>query len=302
MNKEIKIGDILETNNFGKIKIISEEGYKNNKLSFKVEFLNSGNFAIFDKYAILKGSIQDTDYIYKRILGEIRNSNSFGPFKILELVTKSRRVYYKIEFLNTGYQRLARKDSIDSGRVCDYSIFKDKEYKNRCKNIWYKIKERNKNKNILISKEWFESFENFEKWYYKNKYENYLEIDKDILSILNNNGILKYSSETCLLIPAEINCEFVNLHNFPSVHYKNNKYKIKFDCKLLKLENYWLENENLDSLILEYLDIIYKGLKIIIDKYKSILPIELYNKLYNFDNNDLNKFKKYIINYKLSIL
>ena len=55
------------------------------------------------------------------------------------------------------------------------------------------------------------------KWYKENKYAEFLEVDKDILSIIKNDGILKYSKDTCLLLPPELNSEIVNLTNIPTI-------------------------------------------------------------------------------------
>ena len=130
----------------------------------------------------MDGSVQDTDFIYNRIIGEIRNSNSCGPFKINKILSQSRRVYYEVEFLNTGYKTKARKDQIDCGRVMDYSITieenRDREY-----SIWYHVIKRSQKEGINICKEWRENRENFVKWFKTNKYSDFLQVDKDILSI-----------------------------------------------------------------------------------------------------------------------
>ena len=165
---KINIGDIFESKNYGAFQIIEEAPKKNEKQCFKIQFLNSQNYKIVDKYSILDGLVQDTDFIYKRIIGEIRNSNSSGPFKINKILSQSRRVYYEIEFINTGYKTKARKDQIDCGRVTDYSL-KREELKDRPSNIWYRIWGRNKDFGIFVCEEW-KNREEFINWYNKNKY------------------------------------------------------------------------------------------------------------------------------------
>ena len=287
---KIEIDDIFESKNYGAFKIIEESLAKNKKQCFKVQFLTSGNCKIVDKYSILSGVIQDTDFIYKRIIGEVRNSNSFGPFKINKLLSKSRRVYYEIEFLNTGYITKARKDQIDCGRVTDYSLEKQED-KYRELTIWYKVIKRSKNINIDICEEWKDR-ECFVKWFKENKYSNFLQIDKDILSIQQEKELRIYSPETCLLLPEEINGAESALHTISKIYFKDDKYYIKFDCLEMDIENYKLIAESKEELIENYLKIVYEGFKIIVDKYKNTLPQRIYNLLKNLD---LVKNKNFIL-------
>lgn len=288
---KIEIGDIFESKNYGLFKVIREVDKKNNKQYFEIQFLNSGNYKIVNKYNILDGVIQDTDFIYKRIIGEIRNSNYYGPFKINKLLSQSRRVYYEIEFLNTGYKTKARKDQIDYGRVTDYSLKKE-ENKNRELSIWYQVLDRSKKFNICICKEWRENKEKFIKWFEDNKYTSFLQIDKDILSIQKGLKERLYSPETCLLLPAEINNSESCLHSISRIYYKNNSYYIKFDCLEIGIENCKLIANSKEELIEKYLNIVYEGFKSIVNKYKDILPLKIYNILMNLD---LNKNKEYIL-------
>lgn len=286
---KIEIGDIFNSNNYGAFKIIKETQKKNNKACYEIEFLNSGNHKISDKYNILNGSVQDTDFLYKRIIGEIRNSNSCGPFKINKILSQSRRVYYEIEFLNTGYKTKARKDQIDCGKIIDYSLKKE-EKENKGNSIWYHIWRRNKELGTLICEDWKDK-EVFINWYNKNRYAEFLEIDKDILSI-QKEKIRQYSPETCILLPGEINNAESCLHSISKIYFKNSEYYIKFDCLELGIENCKLVAQSEEELIIKYLKIVYEGFKVIVNKYKDILPSYIYNLLINLD---LNKNKQYIL-------
>ena len=83
----MEVDEIYPSNYYGDVVILECCGYnKNRKLCYKIKFLNSNNIGIFDKYSIENGSIEDIEFIYNRIIGEIRNSNSFGPFKIIDLI------------------------------------------------------------------------------------------------------------------------------------------------------------------------------------------------------------------------
>lgn len=294
----MEVDEIYPSNYYGDVVILECCGYnKNRKLCYKIKFLNSNNIGIFDKYSIENGSIEDIEFIYNKIIGEIRNSNSFGPFKIIELVSKTRRVYYKIKFLNTGFETIVRKDCIDNGRVTDFSITLNKvENINRFNSLYYHLLKRVKDNNLDISDEWRNNKKSFEKWYKENKYAEFLEVDKDILSIIKNDGILKYSKDTCLLLPPELNSEIVNLTNIPTIKLKYNLFEIVIDCFNLKIENLHIKENNIEDLINKYIDVKFKSFLFTLEKYKYILPNKLYLYLKNLD---LEAFKNYIIKYKI---
>ena len=54
---------------------------------------------------------------------------------------------------------------------------------NRFNSLYYHLLKRVKDNNLEISDEWRNNKKSFEKWYKENKYAEFLEVDKDILSI-----------------------------------------------------------------------------------------------------------------------
>lgn len=152
--------------------------------------------------------------------------NTHGDsFRILEYV-KTDEVY--IEFLSTGFKRMASLGNIKKGNVADLakpSVYnvgylglgkytsKVNGVQEPCYKIWQTILQRCYNpkcssyknygeKGVTICEEW-KNYQNFAKWW-EDHYKNWMQdwvIDKDIL--VKNN--LTYSPETCCLVPIKIN-------------------------------------------------------------------------------------------------
>ena len=145
-------------------------------------------------------------------------------------------------------------------------------------------------KDCEVSEEWY-NFQNYAKWYYDNYYEvegETMELDKDIL--FKHNKI--YSPETCIFVPKTINSLFVKRQNSRGESVigttpKNGRYQVQ--CNII--------NPKTSKSKKEYLGIcdtqekafeIYKyykerNIKEIADYYKSLIPQNLYNALYNYE-------------------
>lgn len=141
-------------------------------------------------------------------------------------------------------------------------------------------------KNCEVEK-YFLNFQNFCKWcdinYYEIKDER-IELDKDIL----NKGNKIYSRENCIFVPRRINTLIVNRKNdrgnLPiGVSYEKDINKFKASCgnkgKRINLGRYNTPEEAFQ---------VYKSykenlIKQVAEEYKDLIPIKLYNALYNWE-------------------
>ena len=135
--------------------------------------------------------------------------------------------------------------------------------------------------------EWH-NFQTFGEWYENNYYQvgnERMHIDKDIL--FQGNRI--YSPETCLIVPQRINMLFVNKPNKRGLPNGIRKAYSKYWAKY--------NNEELGSFdCLNDAFAIYakrkeQHIKQVADEYKQLIPVKLYNALYNYKviiENDKN--------------
>lgn len=143
-----------------------------------------------------------------------------------------------------------------------------------------------------VCEEWH-NFQNFAEWYYKNYYEIEGEtmcLDKDIL--VKGNKI--YSSETCVLVPNNINLLFVKRDNargeYPvGVSYNKSSNNLKVQCSVFengkgkqKHLGYFSLNKPFQAF---YTYKVFKEnyIKEVADEYKDLIPNKLYEALYRYE-------------------
>lgn len=157
-------------------------------------------------------------------MNKIYKSNNYGNFKILKFISKARHQandIYEIEFIETGFKRVAKLSNIRKGEVRDYSVEKrtrfqglnverDESLRDGSRSIydnWINILRRcNEDlsyKDVRIDNEWL-NYTNFKNFVLNpdNGYRDDYKLDKDLLSEASDRV---YSSKTCVYIPPLIN-------------------------------------------------------------------------------------------------
>lgn len=208
---------------------------------------------------------------------------TYQNFKKGQIKSPYERRYFGIGYLGEGKYKC--KENGKKTRA--YSTWNS--MLQRCYDKKYHRKEPTY-KDCEVSEEWH-NFQNYAKWYYDNYYEvegETMELDKDIL--FKHNKI--YSPETCIFVPKTINSLFVKRQNSRGESVigttpKNGRYQVQ--CNII--------NPKTSKSKKEYLGIcdtqekafeIYKyykerNIKEIADYYKSLIPQNLYNTLYNYE-------------------
>lgn len=176
--------------------------------------------------------------------------------------------------------------------VSSVSGVKTREYR-----VWHDIitrcysKKRAKSsptyKDCIVCDEWH-NFQNFAKWYLDNYYtinNQTMCVDKDIL--FKGNKI--YSPDTCLIVPNEINVMFEkhNKTNLSSGITKMASGKFRVRCRrhiLNDLEKYRTIGTfcTYEEAFKQYKNIKEIVLKEIANKYKNMVPVKVYNAIYNY--------------------
>lgn len=133
-----------------------------------------------------------------------------------------------------------------------------------------------------VCEEW-KYYVNFKKWFDENWYEidEELQLDKDL--ICNNLGleIKMYSPSTCLFLPKSINVKLTNLNKEKKFNIlPSGKYRIQVKNKGFK-QTYNTYEEALQGYKEDRLLFIRKSL----NKYKDIIPNNIYNEIYNIKIN-----------------
>ena len=140
--------------------------------------------------------------------------------------------------------------------------------------------------NCYVCEEWL-NYQNFAKWYEENYYNcnnEEMHLDKDIL--IKGNKI--YSPENCIFVPKRINILFVRSNRSETGYpigvscYKKDKLRVQ--C------NYYGKRKFLGYFPLDrpfqafttYRNFKEKYIKQVADEYKDLIPIELYNAMYNY--------------------
>jgi len=217
-------------------------------------------------------------------------------FEEYDWVAKNVRYdYFKNKTIACPYEpRLYNVGYIGEGKYC---YAKDK----KCYAMWSKMLERcyseryqNKKptyKGCEVCEEWY-NFQNFAKWYYENYYEikdEEMHLDKDILC----KGNKIYSPQTCIIVPERINSLFTNSHNVRGelpigCTFDNDRIRVRCCTidKRLTLGHFPL-NRPFQAFTC-YKNFKEKYVKEVADEYKDLIPIELYNAMYEWrvDIND----------------
>lgn len=139
-------------------------------------------------------------------------------------------------------------------------------------------------KGITVSEE-FKVYSNFRKWYEENKGDNHnLEIDKDCKSIILNIPKI-YSSNTCILLPPEINTFistigkgiYLTSHNTYCVRLRRRFVKVNKNFKTLKEAIAYKKDKDI-----EYLNILIEKHPLSIDNFNII---KKYVEIFEYSSN-----------------
>jgi hypothetical protein len=145
--------------------------------------------------------------------------------------------------------------------------------------------------NCEVDEDWL-NFQNFAKWYYDNYYEvkdEIMHLDKDIL--VKHNKI--YSPDTCVFVPQKINGLFIKRDKsrgesvIGTSSLKNGKYIVH--CSMINPETGESKGKHLgiyetqDKAFEVYKYYKEKNIKEVADYYKDLIPIKLYDALYNYE-------------------
>ena len=236
--------------------------------------------------------------------GKVMSSNNSGDFVILEYIDA---YHIRIKFLQTGTIITAELGNLRKGAVKDpyypsiygigyfgigpYSSRVKNGKQTRCYKIWKEMIGRcycstvSEYKNyggcgVTVCSEWL-NFQNYAKWYYDNCYNETFVVDKDFL--VKGNKI--YEPNYCCFIPAEINSA-ITLRNTVR---RSTPLGVRIkDNKIIAQINYMGKKKHLGTFsTIEEAFAIYKKnkeacLKEYANKYKDILPKQVYNAIYNY--------------------
>ena len=200
---------------------------------------------------------------------------------------KVKNPYYKSIF-DVGYFGQGKYKTSSNGKHTKaykiwFSMLRrcyDPYFINRDKSLSYK--------DVFVCEEWH-NFQNFAKWFYKNYYEvegEIMHLDKDILC----KGNKIYSPETCVFVPQRINSLFVKQQRkrgeYPIGVSPNKRDNcLQVNCNTLEKQEF-LGHFSLNKpfqAFTAYKNFKENYIKQIADKYKDLIPKELYNALYKYE-------------------
>lgn len=242
---DYSIGSIHESKQSGIYKILSVDHMdKYSRKYFNIIFLKTGYKTIVDISHIKTGNIKDY-YLPSLLIGKIYNSNNYGKFVILSYTNINSRLLFRIRFINTGYEKIVRFDSIVNGNIKDY-FYKcvagvgylgdnyinlqesDTQLYNALKRRWdtmiyrcYKPDDPNYIRygllGVYVDKSWH-NFSNFLKdaitlpGFNREKIiSGDLQLDKDKLQLQTPKSKKKYSKNTCCWLTIKEN-NFININ------------------------------------------------------------------------------------------
>ena len=120
---DLSIGSIHRSNGCGLFKIIEKLKTNTTYQPYKIEFIKTGYQTYTRSSAIKSGMVYDK-HIWKVFIGKVYESNSYGEFKIIECID-TKKLRFKVQFLNTGFMTDASIPKITIGRVQDDSATKN---------------------------------------------------------------------------------------------------------------------------------------------------------------------------------
>ena len=242
----------------------------------------------------------------KNRVGEIIESNQCGPMEIVEYKNNSDiKVKFKTgTILKTNYQSFKigcikdplfpnvfeigfmgigkYKSSINGKHTIEY-----KTWQNMLKRCYdpYFINKHLTYQDVVVCDEWL-NFQNLAKWHQENYYElldESVHLDKDTIKIGNK----VYSPEFCAFVPQSINNLLIKRDKLRgkcpigvSFKKENNKYqaKIQINGKTKHL-GYFSTQE---KAFLTYKIAKEKYIKTMVNKYKDVLDIRIYDSLMQY--------------------
>ena len=244
------VGKSFNSNKCGQFKVLRKDENKHD--AYVVQFIDTN----FIKDGVFRANIKTgkvfDNSLYKssdNIVGKVYNSNSSGKFIVLEKTnkkSKSNNYYYKVKFIDTGYEHLSTKVHIINGELKDpffptyYGIgylgmnpiglnrgdrFYDvlygrwKSMLSRCYNPLDKAYLNYGNKGIYVDKRWhcFASYfydvqllYGFDKEKIIAECTHLYQLDKDIICDYNNITPKYYSIDTCMWVDRSTNLDYRN--------------------------------------------------------------------------------------------
>jgi hypothetical protein len=205
--------------------------------------------------------------------GTIIKNRSIGNLRKGKVLNPNKRTLCGVGYIGVGKYSSSKNNK---RTICYY---KWADMIKRC----YSEKEQNSSPTyriVTVNEKWH-NFQNFAEWFYEKYKPEYMEkwqLDKDILK----KGNKTYSSETCCLVPREINMLFVKNNksrgNLPIGVTKdrkrfkaelNGRYLDSFDTPKEAFECYKFHKE--------------KRIKEVADEWQPLITPELYDVMYNYE-------------------
>lgn len=247
MNKIDKLGEIRKNNFSTEMKIIEFNNWRNITIEFQDEY-------------------------------KAKVCTNYGNFKCGTISNPYDKTVWNIGYMGEG--KYNSKDYSLAYRKWNTML-------KRCYDPYY-LNVRPTYRDCFVCEEWH-NFQNFAKWWEENYYEvegDRMELDKDIL--IKGNKI--YSPEACMIVPNKINILFAKgdtkkklpIGVFP------NKLRFHARCRIYdyqdkKSKDIYLGNFDTPyKAFLSYKNYKESHIKEIANKYKQIIPIDLYNAMYKY--------------------
>lgn len=252
------------------------EHLKQKLKQYEIDYYTSINAKIIEykRYGFKNKNFQNT------YVGNVYESNTAGPFKVLEYYNYDKIL---IEFINTGYKTFSRANNIKHGEVRDpfrvsvlgvgylglgpyemsNSIF-DRMVYSRWRELLKRCYQYNEGK--TMDPEWH-NYQYFAAWMRSEFYLipgaklNDMCIDKDILI----PGNMVYGPGRCLILPDEIN------NRIQIKDYRKDRIR-----RVSELDEYELNRLTHQKIYRE--EIVHE----MAEKYKNVIPYHVYLALKNY--------------------